>query len=141
MTHSKSSALHHHNLVDGYCTYKQCELAKSSDVEDLRNLKYKGATMTNIQAWLNIHKLKATPIDIEVLANAIHRDTLEIMDARQRRLIETAVAEATKSARIDELKRLHRLEGYGLPKRDYDNRTDELIDDRLEVLQMEWNEN
>ena len=38
------------------------------------------------------------------------------------------------SSRKDELHRLHRNEGKGLKKRDYDNVSDELIDERLEEL-------
>lgn len=38
---------------------------------------------------------------------------------------------------IKELERLHRFEGEGLPDRDYDNVTDELIDERIAELKKE----
>lgn len=40
---------------------------------------------------------------------------------------------------IKELARLHRFEGEGLPLRDYDNITDELIDERIAELRLEAN--
>lgn len=44
------------------------------------------------------------------------------------------IARENRLARIDELNRLHRREGDGLPDRDYDNVTDEIIDERLSAL-------
>jgi len=39
-----------------------------------------------------------------------------------------------RRARVEELTMLHRSQGKDLPKRDYDNETDELIDERIEHL-------
>lgn len=46
-----------------------------------------------------------------------------------------AIEAIIQAARIEELQRLHRFEGEGLPNRDYDNVTDELIDERIKELE------
>lgn len=43
----------------------------------------------------------------------------------------------TQAKVVEELEKLHRSRGEGLPKRDYDNETDELIDDRIAWLKAQ----
>ena len=51
-------------------------------IEELRNLKYKGAIKSSIKAWCSIEDLKASPIAVQVLTDSIYEHTMEILNAR-----------------------------------------------------------
>lgn len=76
---------------------------------------------------------------VAVLINPISSQAFLDVDYRKLKdeaieQLEVLCQEIAREARLDELNRLHRYEGKDLPLRDYDNVSDELIDERIAEL-------
>jgi hypothetical protein len=69
-------------------------LRSKQDVEDLRNLKYKGVIKSYIKAFVSVGKFGDA--SIEAVTGLIYDKTLEVVDARERAIIKSAKETARK---------------------------------------------